>query len=248
MVDKPNPETVAAFAEIQRGGLERFSDVVSLMASLSAPVLPHDAMEDSRGHVTVNMATAVNEETREQRLLRLCDEIHADNVKAGWWSDLATGEPLNRNRPEIMMLIVSELSEASEGCTEQVMDDKLPHLRMFDVELADTAIRLMDVLGADGVKSFGEDNGEWVQYLRYRSVDAALMLIVNHVSSALEHYRKGRQDHYVVRLADALLLTFDLAAAYHIDLFDVIAQKRAFNRVRADHKPENRRKDDGKKI
>jgi len=39
---------------------------------------------------------------------QLAHQIHADNIKAGWWSDLKTGDSIihTRNRPEILMLIV----------------------------------------------------------------------------------------------------------------------------------------------
>ena len=51
----------------------------------------------------------------------LCQEIHEDNVKAGWWTDPKTGQSIKetRNVPEMLMLIVSEVSEAMEGCRAQ---------------------------------------------------------------------------------------------------------------------------------
>ena len=67
-----------------------------------------------------------------------------------WWQDLETGERLNAKKlvPEKLMLIVSELSEAMEGHRKGLMDDKLPHRRMLEVELADALIRLLDLAGA----------------------------------------------------------------------------------------------------
>jgi len=44
----------------------------------------------------------------------------------------------------------SELSEAMEGERKDLMDDKLPHRRMAEVELADTLIRIFDYAGAYG--------------------------------------------------------------------------------------------------
>jgi NTP pyrophosphatase (non-canonical NTP hydrolase) len=40
--------------------------------------------------------------------------------------------------------MVSEISEAMEGARKDLMDDKLPHRKMEEVELADLLIRLLD--------------------------------------------------------------------------------------------------------
>jgi hypothetical protein len=48
------------------------------------------------------------------------------------------------------MLIVSEVSEAMEGHRKNLMDDKLPHRPMVEVELADAVIRIFDLAGAKG--------------------------------------------------------------------------------------------------
>jgi NTP pyrophosphatase (non-canonical NTP hydrolase) len=76
--------------------------------------------------------------------------IHGVNVDAGWWSDLTTGESIKdtRNVGEILMLIVSEVAEAMEGHRKGLMDDKLPHRTMLEVELADAVIRIFDLAGA----------------------------------------------------------------------------------------------------
>lgn len=73
---------------------------------------------------------------------------HAANIK--WWKDPATGKSMERNKGELLCLIHSEISEAMEGERKNLMDDKLPHRRMAEVELADALIRIFDYAGAFG--------------------------------------------------------------------------------------------------
>jgi len=80
-------------------------------------------------------------------------ECHAAAVKSGWWG---TPEVEYSNDPRHnplcfsnkLMLIVSEVSEAMEGDRKSLMDDKLPHRPMREVELADALIRICDLAGA----------------------------------------------------------------------------------------------------
>jgi NTP pyrophosphatase (non-canonical NTP hydrolase) len=74
-------------------------------------------------------------------------ECHSRSVKAGWYTDLATGLPKEVNKAEKLMLVVSELSECMEGIRKNLMDDKLPHRTMEEAELADAVIRIMDYAG-----------------------------------------------------------------------------------------------------
>jgi NTP pyrophosphatase (non-canonical NTP hydrolase) len=115
-------------------------------------------------------------------LVRIC---HGASKDAGWWNDLQTGQPII-TRPHVvgekLMLVVSEVSEAMEGHRKSLQDDKLPHRKMVEVELADAVIRIADLAGALG-----------------------------------------------------------------LDLGGAIAEKLEFNRQRPDHKPENRKLENGKK-
>lgn len=85
---------------------------------------------------------------------KLIKEIHENNKLAGWWNDPLTGESLFENRlfPYVVatkiLLVVTELAEATEGYRKDLMDDKLPHRKMIEVEIADAIIRLMDISGA----------------------------------------------------------------------------------------------------
>lgn len=89
------------------------------------------------------------------RLVVAGDELayrcHAVAYLSGWWHDPATGELKDRNVGELLMLCVSELSEAMEGHRKGLPDDHLPHRLMFHVELADALIRIFDLCGAAGI-------------------------------------------------------------------------------------------------
>lgn len=76
-------------------------------------------------------------------------EAHEANLR--WWQDPATGLPIERNKGELIALAHSELSEALEGVRKGIMDDKLPHRLMEEVELADCLIRIFDYAGAFGL-------------------------------------------------------------------------------------------------
>src|SRR6266699_3400781 len=68
-----------------------------------------------------------------------------------WWHDIETGDPIVRNKGELLCLIHSEISEAMEGERKDLMDDHLPHRKMVEVELADAMIRILDYAGAYGL-------------------------------------------------------------------------------------------------
>lgn len=128
------------------------------------------------------MSKETNQEL-EAALNTLSQMCYKASAKSGWWHDLETGEPLVRNKGELICLMHSELSEAMEGARKGLMDDHLPHRTMEEVELADVLIRV-----------------------------------------------------------------FDYAGGHNLDLGGALMEKVAYNANRADHKLENRKKDDGKKF
>jgi NTP pyrophosphatase (non-canonical NTP hydrolase) len=85
----------------------------------------------------------------------LVDTCHGASKTAGWWTNLATGEPIdpraNNIVPTKLCLVHSEISEAMEGDRKNLMDDKLPHRSAIEVELADAVIRIGDLAGALGL-------------------------------------------------------------------------------------------------
>jgi len=86
-----------------------------------------------------------------------------------------------------------------------------------------------------------------------RNVPEMLCLVHSEISEAMEGYRKSLADDHLphrpmieVELADAIIRILDLAGYLAIDVGGAIADKREYNRTRADHRPENRAKGGGK--
>jgi NTP pyrophosphatase (non-canonical NTP hydrolase) len=105
-----------------------------------------------RGKIQIDTAAILNEFAKQCR-----------QANDKWWKNPATGEPINRNRAELLMLIVSEIAEAMEGERKGLMDDKLPHRPMAEVELADALVRIFDYCGG-----FGYDiGGAFVEKMEY---------------------------------------------------------------------------------
>lgn len=94
----------------------------------------------------------------------IAEEVHSENRK--WWVDLETGRPIDRNIGECLCLVHSEISEAMEGHRKGLMDDKLPRRTMFEVELADALIRILDLAHATGC----DIGGAFVEKMAYNAL------------------------------------------------------------------------------
>lgn len=88
----------------------------------------------------------------------LQDGCHSRAYNNGWWHD-ADGEEFNHDVTTKdglawvmakLLLIVTEVAEATEGARKNLKDDHLPHRDMLEVELADTVIRCFDLAGGLG--------------------------------------------------------------------------------------------------
>ncbi len=72
--------------------------------------------------------------------------IECHKAAESWWVGVDVTAP--HVIPTKLCLIHSEISEAMEGDRKNIMDDHLPSRKMFEVELADALIRILDLAGA----------------------------------------------------------------------------------------------------
>ena len=106
--------------------------------------------------------TALTFGNHERSLNDYATECHVANAK--WWHR-EDGTRIERNKGELLMLMVSEIAEAMEGERKSLPDDKLPHRSMAEVELADALIRIFDYAAA-----FGYDlHGAYVEKMAFNA-------------------------------------------------------------------------------
>jgi hypothetical protein len=174
---------------------------------------------------------------------------HGAAWDAGWWHDLRTGAVKDRNNGEMLMLMVSEVCEGAHGLRYGLMDDKIKHRRMLEVELADFLIREYDFCGARQIDLQYEIDAYVAAGDRSHLPDAAtpaLFRIVQHLSNAMEGDRKGNSAARNLGLVQAHQCAIWYGGYHQYDLHDAIVEKVRFNATRADHKPENRLAPGGK--
>lgn len=180
----------------------------------------------------------------------LAKRIYAQNVRVGWWDDP------DRCILTTLMLVCSEISEAMEGVRKDLDDDKLPHRKMAEVELADTATRILDLLGRFDIKykKTGPKAMDWMRGAlgeKANNLPARLLVINAIVTGAAQRYAMcGEEDmrSFGKWLCGALDEIVDVAEAYGFDLEGAIEEKNAFNATRPDHTREARAGEKGKKF
>lgn len=76
----------------------------------------------------------------KEKVNSLVNYCYNQSFNAGWHDN-------EREVGTMLMLIVSEVSEAMEGDRKDLMDTHLPNRKMIEVELADAVIRIADLCG-----------------------------------------------------------------------------------------------------
>lgn len=159
-------------------------------------------------------------------------DVHERNVRAGWWSEITTGEPKKRNVGEMFTLVVTEIVEAYTAWVEGAQDDKLAHFPGIGVELGDALIRLADFCGAlQAGRIINSDR------LVFNPGDRAFL----EIAAIGRHYESIRKTPEAVGSPEEADFLEPMDVAVMID------EKLAFNAKREDHKIENRLKSDGKR-
>jgi len=166
-------------------------------------------------------------------LNELAQRVHVLNAK--WWQHIETGAPIERDREELLMLVITEIAEAVEGERKNLMDDKLPHRRMAEVEMADAYIRLLDFSAGFGIPITSR-NG--MRYEVPLNKGAALFRITKMVTSI---------ESIPIKLGAALYWVEDYCNFHGYQLQDAIEEKLKFNETRVDHTHEARKLSEGKK-
>lgn len=166
--------------------------------------------------------------------------VHKANAK--WWQNIDTGEPIARNPKELLSLVISEISECLEGERKNLMDDKLPHRKMAEVEMADAYIRLLDFAGG-----FGQPLNGTIVYCSPESISEnkgeALFTLSKIITMIGDEFPYSGS-----RICSALKFIESYCTKHGYDLFGAIEAKLIFNSTRIDHTHEARRIAGGKQF
>lgn len=181
-----------------------------------------------------------------QNLNELRDRIHAGNAK--WWTDLETGERIERNRFELLALVVSELSEALEFERKGGMDHHLAHRLGAEVECADFVVRLLDYAGGMDYDLTDSESANWLSSRNYYEApdnkgEAIYQMTaqVLQINDSIHHYPGDV-------ISRCIWMAEDYCLKHGYDLWGALEEKVLYNQYRADHQLESRRQEGGKKF
>lgn len=166
----------------------------------------------------------------------LAADIHRRNAK--WWHT-EDGVKLKREPGELLMLVVSEEAEAMEGLRKDLMDDKLPHRKMEEVEQADAFIRLCDFAAGFAI-TLDQAMLEARELFKTTNKPTALFEIITTICMIMPG------DRFYISVALAQII--DYCEQFGLDLWGAIDEKQAYNDTRVDHTWAARKAANGKKF
>lgn len=169
----------------------------------------------------------------------LAAQVYKQNCQVGWWDDP------DRCPLQTLMLVVTEVAEATEGDRKDLMDDHLPHRKMAEVELADTFTRLVDLAGHYGWEYAEAPPAGLLEDAR--NTAARHLAIVQAVVNLAEEVARDSAALALYAYRKAMATVLQVARIEGYDLRGAIDEKLAYNAKRADHKRESRAKPGGKR-
>jgi len=188
------------------------------------------------------------------KLNLLANQIHIANLKAGWWDDFL---PEKHTRHETAMaLVLSEIMEGLEGIRKGINDDHLPQYQMFDVEMADAMVRLLDLAGAyeinldcpiTGIVGVGNTLEDEIRDRATLNPMAGIYKAVQFILGGGQRPSVVMDNRYRVKKAIVAVVTLYEAYGTHPNMFEIVVVKVAYNAQRADHKKSAREAKGGKK-
>jgi NTP pyrophosphatase (non-canonical NTP hydrolase) len=108
---------------------------------------------------------------------------------------------------------------------------------------------------SDQIRFILQDHPDLAPVFENYLAGTMIALLHSELSEALEGLRKNLDDDHLpdrkmveVEMADVFIRLLDFADAFGLDLGGAVIAKDEYNHNRADHKPENRAKEGGKKF
>lgn len=169
----------------------------------------------------------------------LATKIFEQNKAVGWWDDM------DRCFYQTLQLVSTEIAEATEGERKNLMDDKLPHRRMGEVELADAVIRLLDMAGRYGW-SYIPVGFEPDTFSKPKAIGGQHFFLTFLTTVIGVCHAEGLCVYPCYsRLLDTIL---EVGKRAGYDVMAALHEKLEYNRTRLDHQRAHRATENGKKF